>query len=266
MDLSKALDVVGKTAFPRRADAECRSNHGLKHERYKKRFDFYLIFNTCYKEKKSTLEGIMVRIFIVFCMFCSATNLFGVSPSEAIKRLMDGNERFRSNKMESPNQGVYRREAVSAVQKPFAIIVACADSRVAPEILFDQGIGDLFVVRVAGNVIGPFELESIEYAAKHLGSSYILVMGHQHCGAVEAVLHDKIADILFTSQLIKPSVLRARKVNSKDLLKTAIEFNAEAMSRFVQESSVVAELMAQGKMGVKAAYYNFDTGAVDLLN
>lgn len=191
--------------------------------------------------------------------------LYGMNPSDALQKLMDGNKRFQKNMSISPNQDRERRKSVMQSQRPFAVIVACADSRVAPEILFDQGIGDLFVVRVAGNVIGPYEMESIEYAAKYLGSSCVIVMGHENCGAVDAVIQGNTGDIRYIAQVIKASVLKAQKQKARDLLKTSIEMNAEAMSQFIQQSDIISDLMAKRKIGVRAAYYNFQTGAVELL-
>ena len=188
-----------------------------------------------------------------------------MKPSDALSKLIDGNKRFQKSMSKSPNQDYYRRKSVIESQAPFAIIVACADSRVAPEILFDQGIGDLFVVRVAGNVVGPYEMESIEYAAKYLGSSIILVMGHENCGAVDAVIEGNTADIRYIAQVIKASVLRAKQSRPRDLLKKSIEINAEAMSNFVQQSDIISQLMSEGKISVRPAYYNFYTGAVELL-
>lgn len=206
----------------------------------------------------------MIRwFFSVFLISCS-TILGALSSEQALQQLVEGNKRFQANKTISKPQDFLRKKAVKG-QAPFAVIVACADSRVAPEILFDQGIGDLFVVRVAGNVIGPLEMESIEYAAKYLGSSYILVMGHQNCGAVQAVVEGQTADIRYIAQLIKKSVVQARSSRSKDLLKTAIELNAEATSRFVQESFIISDLMDQKKVDVGAAYYDFESGKVHFL-
>lgn len=117
-----------------------------------------------------------------------------VRPDEALARLKEGNARFVRGRVKRPNAGADRRAVVAAGQAPFAVIVSCADSRVPPEILFDQGIGDLFVVRTAGQALGDFELASIEYAVEHLGAPFILVLGHERCGAIKATveaLHPK---------------------------------------------------------------------------
>src|SRR6266700_5152546 len=142
-----------------------------------------------------------------------------VSPAEAISRLKEGNSRFTAGNLQHPHESIDERKYIAAnilenagtislgmtgeqaakrraelakSQHPFAIILSCSDSRVPPEIVFDEGLGDLFVVRVAGNVVDDDVLGSIEYAVEHLGSSLVVVMGHQSCGAVKAVV-DKSA-------------------------------------------------------------------------
>src|SRR5438876_10670259 len=109
-----------------------------------------------------------------------------VAPSEAISRLKEGNGRYAGGNLQHPGQTTERRAELANTQHPFATIVSCSDSRVPPEIVFDQGLGDLFVVRVAGNVIDDHALGSIEYAVDHLGVRLIVVLGHQSCGAVKA--------------------------------------------------------------------------------
>ncbi|MDN3507999.1 MAG: carbonic anhydrase [Simkaniaceae bacterium] len=195
-----------------------------------------------------------------------SVHLFSMNSSDALKELMEGNTRFKKNKTECVEQNISKRLSLVGSQNPFAVIVACADSRVAPEIVFDQGIGDLFVVRVAGNVIGPLEMESIEYAVKHLGSSCVLVMGHQNCGAVNAAVTGQTEDVRYIAQLIKPSVVKAQASSPKNLLEASIKINAETMCNFVKQSSIVSEAISQNKLTVYPAYYNFDTGSVNLIN
>src|SRR6184192_4185539 len=109
-----------------------------------------------------------------------------VAPTEAISKLKEGNGRYAGGNLQHPGQTTERRAELANTQHPFATIVSCSDSRVPPEIVFDQGLGDLFVVRVAGNVIDDHGLGSIEYAVDHLGARLIVVLGHQSCGAVKA--------------------------------------------------------------------------------
>ncbi len=110
----------------------------------------------------------------------------GVAPAEAISKLKEGNGRYTSGNLQHPGQTSERRAELAKTQHPFATILSCSDSRVPPEIVFDQGLGDLFIVRVAGNVINDEGLGSVEYSVDHLGSRLILVLGHQNCGAVKA--------------------------------------------------------------------------------
>src|SRR5688572_16994 len=123
-----------------------------------------------------------------------------VSPDEATKRLVYGNRRFVNGETQHPNQSAEHRLALAKGQAPFAVVVACSDSRVCPEIVFDQGLGDLFVIRVAGNTIGNVELGSIEYAVEHLHAKLVIVVGHEKCGAVGAAVkggetHGHIGDL-----------------------------------------------------------------------
>jgi carbonic anhydrase len=132
----------------------------------------------------------MRKIFeaVLFMTFLGQLSLDAMTCEMGLQRLKEGNQRYVEDKLIHPDRTSERREALQSKQQPFAIIVGCSDSRVAPEIVFDQGVGDLFIVRVAGNVVGPIELDSIEYAAEYLKSCLIVVMGHQNCGAVDAVM------------------------------------------------------------------------------
>lgn len=178
---------------------------------------------------------------------------------------MKGNERYVEDALEHPRRDQERRESTASKQTPFAAIVGCADSRVSPEIIFDQGVGDLFVVRVAGNVIGPLELDSIEYAVLYLGSVVVLVMGHENCGAVDAVIHNNTKDIESVAELIEPAVEQAKKSKTTNLLESAIKTNALRMKDFVLKSPAVEKLVKAKKIEVHAAYYNIQTGAIELL-
>lgn len=182
-----------------------------------------------------------------------------VTPDQALKRLQDGNARYMNDQFINPDRTQVRREAVSSKQKPFAAIVGCADSRVSPEILFDQGVGDLFVVRVAGNVVGPIELDSVEYSVLYLGSTLIMVLGHENCGAVKAVLDGTTKDIEAIATLIKPAI------KDDHALDTAVKANVEQVVKQLAESSVIGPLVKEGKVKVVGGYYNLVSGKVDLL-
>ncbi|MBM3199140.1 MAG: carbonic anhydrase [Chlamydiae bacterium] len=188
-----------------------------------------------------------------------------VSMGAGLCRLMEGNRRYVNDALVHPNRTPERRESVVCLQEPFAIIVGCSDSRVSPEILFDQGVGDLFVVRVAGNVVGPVELTSIEFAATYLHCKVILVLGHENCGAVRAVLDGQSHAIQPVAQFIEPSVEEAQKTNPENLWECSVKTNALRMKSLLLQSSVIQSLLQQDKIEVHAAYYNLQTGAVEIL-
>ncbi len=187
--------------------------------------------------------------------------------SQALQSLLDGNKRFAAMKPAHPNQDKTRRDEVKSGQKPFAIIVGCSDSRIPPEILFDQGIGDLFIIRLAGNIVDDTALGSVEYAADHLGTRLVVVLGHAKCGAVTAAAkggeaHGHIGSIV---QLIAPALDRA-KDKPGDLVDNAIKENARLVAAAISSSKPILSKMAEeGKIAVVPAYYDIDTGLVELL-
>jgi carbonic anhydrase len=183
--------------------------------------------------------------------------------SEGLDRLLKGNQRYVEDRLEHPNRTSDRRSALTASQSPFAVIVGCSDSRVAPEIVFDQGIGDLFVVRVAGNVIGPLELDSVEFALVHLKASTVLVLGHENCGAVNAVLQGTTQDIEAIAEKIEPAL---KGMTGKGNLSEAVRKNAKAVKDQLAASPVVAKLIAEKKVDVAAGYYNLESGKVEILD
>jgi carbonic anhydrase len=184
-----------------------------------------------------------------------------------LKKLLDGNKRYLSSRMKHPRQGERRRLEVSTGQHPFAIIVGCSDSRIPPEILFDQGIGDLFIIRVAGNIVDDVALGSVEYAADHLGVGLVVVLGHGACGAVTATAqgggaHGHITNIV---NLIAPAVEQA-KGQEGDLVDNAIKVNAVLTAAKIRSAEpIMAKLTAEGKVQVVAAYYDILSGAVSVL-
>ncbi|HOE17456.1 MAG TPA: carbonic anhydrase [Syntrophorhabdaceae bacterium] len=186
---------------------------------------------------------------------------------QALKKLIDGNKRFASLKQKHPNQGVRRRSEVSKGQKPFAVIVGCSDSRIPPEILFDQGIGDIFVIRDAGNIVDDVVLGSIEYAVDHLGTRLVVILGHSKCGAVTATVqggeaHGHVGSIV---KAIIPAVRKA-KGKKGDLIDNAIRANIDIVTKQVKSSTpVIAKLVRTGKVKVVGAYYDIDTGLVQIL-
>ncbi len=195
----------------------------------------------------------------------------GITPDAALKKLMDGNARFMKDDKEYINWGDVRRKELTKGQSPFAIILSCSDSRVPPEHVFDQELGDIFVVRVAGNVADPIELGSVEYAAEHLNVPLVMVMGHRSCGAVTAAAaggkpEGNIAAIV---KKITPAVDSAKK-RAKDkeaVLDAAIEDNAKLTAKtLIEKSEILKHLVESGKLKIVAGVYDLATGKVDVLD
>ena len=178
----------------------------------------------------------------------------------ALQRLVDGNRRYVESKFEHPNRSAETRTATAAGQNPFATILGCSDSRASPEIIFDQGIGDLFVVRVAGNVASDIETDSIDYSVIYLGSQLILVLGHESCGAVTAVLNHTTKDIEQVAKLIEPAI------TSTDTVEAAVKANVRAVVRQLKNTRVISRLINEGKVDVVGGYYQLTTGKVELLD
>ena len=192
-----------------------------------------------------------------------------IAPAEAISKLKEGNGRYTSGNLQHPGQTTERRTELAKTQHPFAAIVGCSDSRVPPEIVFDQGLGDLFIVRVAGNVINDEGLGSIEYSVDHLGTRLILVLGHQSCGAVKTAKEAIAAkgkvpghiESLVTA--IKPAV----EATAKDDLETTIKANVKHVVDALRSSTPILKAeVDSGKIQVIGGYYSLDTGAVTFLD
>jgi carbonic anhydrase len=197
----------------------------------------------------------------------------GISAGEALRLLKEGNGRYVDGKLQHPHQDRARRALTTAQgQHPLATVLTCSDSRVPAEIIFDQGIGDIFVVRVAGNVAATDEIGSIEYAVDHLATPVVVVMGHTQCGAVTAVVDDSKLppNIATLVEPIKPAVEKAREANpqaAKDvLLKAAITANVwQAVEDILRLSPIIREKVRDGKAQVVGALYDLDSGQVQWL-
>lgn len=189
------------------------------------------------------------------------------SPELALEQLLDGNKRFVSASLNHPNQDEDRRVSLGSGQAPFAAILACADSRVPPEVLFDQGLGDLFVVRVAGNIINDQLLGSLEYAAAHLNTPLIIVLGHTSCGAIGAVASgaDLEGHIASLAPAIQPAVDKV-KDQEGDLTDNAAKEVARMTAEQLQNSQpIMADLVKEGKVKIVPAFYDLESGEVALL-
>ncbi|HEY3278058.1 MAG TPA: carbonic anhydrase [Syntrophorhabdaceae bacterium] len=191
----------------------------------------------------------------------------GSNAEKALRQLADGNGRYVSSKLTHPHQGAERRLEVSKGQAPFAVIVGCSDSRIPPEIVFDQGLGDLFVIRVAGNVLDDLGMGSIEYAVEHLGVSLVLVLGHGKCGAVGATVqggeaHGHIAHIV---KAIEPALDKARGLEG-DLTDNTIRANVGLVVEQIRSSRpILAKKADEGNLKVAGAYYDIASGVVEYI-
>jgi carbonic anhydrase len=185
-----------------------------------------------------------------------------VPADEALNRLKAGNERFANAKVSAGKPVAARRAATARAQHPFAIIVACADARTSPEFIFDQGIGDLFVIRMAGNLVDDYALGSIEYAVEHLGSRLIVVLGHERCGAVTAALAGGSAPghIEALMRAIQPAVAASKGMKG-DPLTNAVHENDAAVATKIQKQAQLGELASQVR--IVEGYYDLDTGKVE---
>jgi carbonic anhydrase len=192
-----------------------------------------------------------------------------VAPTEAISKLKEGNARYTGGNLQHPGQTTGRRTDLATSQHPFAIIVSCSDSRVPPEIVFDQGLGDLFIVRVAGNVINDEGLGSIEYAVDHLGSRLILVLGHQRCGAVQAAKETIAAKgkapahIQSLVTAIKPAVESTVNGDLDATIKANVKYVVNALR---SSTPMLKPKVDSGDVQVIGGYYSLDTGAVTFLD
>lgn len=187
--------------------------------------------------------------------------------AEALARLMEGNKRFVTRKAQHPDQTLAHLREVESGQHPFAVVLSCSDSRVSPEIVFDQGLGDLFVIRVAGNVTDDTVIGSIEYAVEHLKAPLVVVLGHQGCGAVQAAVsaNQEANHIHSFVQAIQPLVEEARR-QPGDAVENCVRLNVAHVVKQLQASQpILAELSHKSKLRIVGAYYSLHTGAVTLL-
>lgn len=190
------------------------------------------------------------------------------SPAEvALLRLKVGNAKFVDNLSTRANKTAKRRAEVAQAQRPFAIVVSCSDSRVGPEVVFDQGLGDLFVVRTAGHVVDDVGLGSIEYAVEHLGASLIVVLGHERCGAVAATVaggkaHGHLPAIV---KAIKPAVAKAKGQQGDAVDNAVREHVREVVAQLTKAGPVLADRVKAGQLKVVGARYDLDTGRVQFI-
>lgn len=197
-----------------------------------------------------------------------------LSPEQALQRLVDGNRRFRTA---CPTSGAraWSQQLATETQRPFAIILGCSDSRTPVEILFDEGFGDLFVVRIAGNIVAPSVVGSIEFAASQLGSRLVVVMGHTGCGAIAATVKAIETGLGPESKNIRSIVDRiaphieglVRPGNRDGIIREAVRANVRASADHLRHGSLlIEELVVTGRVAVVGAEYELETGTVNFLD
>jgi carbonic anhydrase len=211
-----------------------------------------------------TLAGLLTAVGMECATPDSVQAQSTLSPDAALQQLMNGNQRFTSGRLTAFDEdlGILKQNTVEK-QEPFAAVLSCADSRVPVELVFDQSIGHIFVTRVAGNVVTPEIIASLEYGAAVLGTKVILVMGHGNCGAVKATIQAKEVpgQISALYPHIQPAVDQAGSN-----LEAASKANAKIQAALLrQASTVVAGLVKEGKLKVVAGYYDISSGSVTLL-
>jgi len=223
------------------------------------------------KNNTTKMNTISKRSLIISISLCSfAVLLFAkdhpeasVGADDALARLKEGNARFATSTVSTEKPTAAKRAETAQAQHPFAIILACADSRTAPEIVFDQNIGDLFVIRTAGNLVDDHALGSIEYAVAHLGARLVLVLGHQRCGAVKAALDSDTAPGHVQSLVrdIQPAV-KAMKGKEGDATDLVTAENARLMAARIRREAKLGELAKEVR--IISGVYDLDSGKVDL--
>jgi len=192
-----------------------------------------------------------------------------VNADEALKLLLAGNQRFVGGNLNSVTRDemAQRRAELVQGQKPFAIVLCCSDSRVGPEIVFDQELGNIFVVRTAGEVLDAAGIGSIEYAVAHLGSPLVLVLGHEYCGAVAAAVADakepgRIADIV---KAIRPAVAKTKDQPGDPLHNAVLANVRDIVARLRSTGPVLSEAVKAGRLKVAGAVFSLKTGKVELV-
>ena len=202
-----------------------------------------------------------------------------ISAAEALQRLQEGNRRFASHLLQSPASVTPGRLAQLTVkQEPFAIILGCADSRVPAEIVFDQGLGDLFVIRVAGNIVAPSQVGSVEFAAERFGTRLVVVLGHSECGAILATLEElrrpsenQSRNLRSIVDRIRPAVAGLIEAGMEEdrngLVRRAVRANIRASANHLRHGSEILEsLIAHNGLVVVGAEYSLETGLVEFFD
>ncbi len=206
----------------------------------------------------------MFYLKIEFALLTSTENQI-MTIKEVLNRLNEGNKRFVEDRLENALADQPRRSELVPSQSPYAIILSCADSRVVPELAFDAGLGELFTVRVAGNVANTDSIASIEYAVAHLGSKVIMVLGHQSCGAVTAAMAG--GDNGYNLNHLLAHVAPAIASSGSDDVNTVVKTNAQLTAQeLCTRSSIINSAVQNGDVKIVSGYYNLTDGSVEILS
>ncbi|MFJ9774400.1 carbonic anhydrase [Kitasatospora sp. NPDC101157] len=194
------------------------------------------------------------------------------TPAAAFTRLMDGNKRWVSGDLKHPDRDPNRRQLVAQEQEPFGSILSCIDSRVPPELLFDTGLGDLYVMRTGGEAVGPVVTGSVEYGPMTSGTPLIVVLGHQRCGAVKAA-YESFRDgkplpgnLDAIAKALRPAYDQTVREGGADPVETMSRAQVTLTAADLRSNQDLAPLVAKGSLAVVGAYYSLDTGAVEVLS
>jgi len=217
------------------------------------------------------LRGLSVVMGALVMVGCQALGPQNGPVTDSFQELLDGNQRFVNNDARHPHADPkWRHENATHGQHPWATVISCSDSRVPIEMVFDAGLGDLFVVRVAGNVVDADETGSVEYAVEHLHTPLIAVIGHEQCGAVTAVVKKAVAagDIPRLVEHIRPAVMKVSEshpgLSDEELLHLSVRENViHTMRDLTNRSEAVREAVKAGKLKVRGGVYDLDTGKVN---
>ncbi len=230
---------------------------------------------------RSTSKMIVQRAFIIVFLFSLASitifykTLLGTETKNTtgflvtLDRLMEGNARFVNGKMQHPDGSVERRVAISTAQHPVAVVLSCSDSRVPPELVFDQGLGDLFVIRTAGNLVDSIEIASIEYAVEHLGVNLVIVLGHEKCGVIKAFLKNEPQENhikkLMDDVAKEPEIQSALKEKG-DTTDNCVRANIRHITKSLRNSGpILMEKKQAGELNIVGARYDLATGRVEMI-
>lgn len=213
---------------------------------------------------------LLLTFLIIFssAQISLASGCDNLSSEKALQKLKDGNARFSELKLKHPDSNKKRRLEMIKGQHPFVVILSCSDSRVPPELIFDQGLGDIFEIRNAGNVLDEHVIGSIEYAVMHCGVKLIVIMGHQDCGAVAATLSGKSETDYIKSleNSILPAIDDCKKngleINSENVVKAHV---MQSINELFSKDTALVNYMKENNVKLIPAYYHLDSGIVDFL-